>query len=335
MDRYLVSALLVCITTAIVVVTMGLRVTIPWLSRHASDVPNERSSHLRPVPRGAGVALTFGTILGVAAGLLMPQMTFSVPVLAVGSAMLAVMTLGLIDDLRSLSSRVRLLAQLAIAVAASGVLTSAFEWRGVAAMAIAVGVVFFVNAFNFMDGINGISGLVAAVIALWLGVCSVIWDADPALTVACLGVTASALAFLPWNMFRARVFLGDSGSYGLGLVLPMLAAWATFSAIPVTVATAPLVIYVADVLMALTAKLRDGVDWDAPHRRHVYQKLADRGISHQKVAAIVASHVTMAGLAGALLAERVVAGTLLLAVVVALYLALPAAQARIAGVTYD
>ena len=255
--------------------------------------------------------------------------------LAVGSSMLGITILGLVDDLRSLSSRVRLIAQVAIALLAAGVLASAFDASAFVAVAVALGLVFFVNAFNFMDGINGISGLVAAVVSLWLGVCGVIWQADRALVVACLAVAASALAFLPWNIFRARVFLGDSGSYGLGLVLPMLSAWACFSGVPVAVAIAPLMIYAADVLLALVTKLRDGVGWDAPHRRHVYQRLADRGMSHHKVAAVVASHVTLAGLAGALIVERVVAGTLLLTVVVAAYIALPTAEARLTDVAHD
>jgi len=103
----------------------------------------------------------------------------------------------------------------------------------------------FVNAFNFINGVNGTSGahaLIGGTAYACLG-----WlRPDPFLALAGTAVAAGALAFLPWNAVRARLFLGDAGSYGLGPALAVLAAYSVTRHIPVEVALASLGLYLAD-----------------------------------------------------------------------------------------
>ena len=96
-------------------------------------------------------------------------------------------------------------------------------------------------------------------------------------------VAAGALAFLPWNAVRARVFLGDAGSYGLGLALALLAAQAVVRHVPLEAALAPLALYLADTGWTLQRRVRAGERIFEAHRTHTYQRLCDVGWSHQRV----------------------------------------------------
>jgi UDP-GlcNAc:undecaprenyl-phosphate GlcNAc-1-phosphate transferase len=156
----------------------------------------------------------------------------------------------------------------------------------------------FVNVFNFMDGVNGISGahaLIAGVVFAGLGW----WRHDGFLLPAGAAVAVSALVFLPWNVGQARVFLGDAGSYALGAALAILAAYAVLHGIPVEAALGPLVLYIADTAWTLQRRIRAGERWLQAHRTHVYQRWCDAGWSHQRVTVTAAATTVLLSLLGA------------------------------------
>src|SRR5260370_72174 len=156
----------------------------------------------------------------------------------------------------------------------------------------------FVNAFNFMDGVNGISGahaLIAGAVYAGLGW----WRHDGFMVPAGAAVAASALAFLPWNAGRARVFLGDAGSYSLGAALATLAAYGVLAGIPAEAVLGPLALYIADTAWTLQRRIRAGERWLEPHRTHVYQRWCDAGWSHQRVTATAAATTVLLSLLGA------------------------------------
>ncbi len=161
----------------------------------------------------------------------------------------------------------------------------------VTALAITVWIVGFVNAFNFMDGVNGISGghaLVGGIAYALLG----LWLSNEFLAMAGTTVAAGALAFLPWNVPRARVFLGDAGSYTLGAALAVLAAYALLHGIPPEAAIAPLALYLADTTWTLLRRARARESWHN-HRTHVYQRWCDRGWSHVRVSMTTATATSL------------------------------------------
>ena len=226
------------------------------------DVPNDRSSHAAPVPRGGGLACALGVATAVAAH----------PRPAPGRELVGVAALtlvGLADDRRGLPAVARLSAQLAV-----GAVAGSPGAAGVARGAVVVPAA--VNVVNFMDGINGISGLTA----LAWGLHAARVEPDSASGQA---VAGAGLGFLPWNLPRARLFLGDSGSYLLG---SLVGTSITRAEPRVAVRLAlPLAPYLLDAGATLARRALAGRDVMTAHREHAYQRLVhEHGFSHVQVA---------------------------------------------------
>ena len=270
----------------IVLVTEPL--TIALLRRLAVvDVPGWRSSHAVPTPRGGGAPIAVGLL--VAAGLTPSASRDEVLAFLIGVGFFG--TVGLLDDLRGLPPVLRLGLQAgggaAVAVALAAGLSLPFPVRALAALAVIAWLTGFVNAFNFMDGVNGISGahaLVGGVAYACIGE----WRQDTLMITGGLATAVGACAFLPWNAVRARVFLGDVGSYALGAALAVLAACAVCRGVPAEAAAGPVALYLADTAWTLQRRIRHGERWLESHRSHIYQRWCDAGLSHQEVAVLTA-----------------------------------------------
>jgi UDP-GlcNAc:undecaprenyl-phosphate/decaprenyl-phosphate GlcNAc-1-phosphate transferase len=278
------------------VVAAAEAVMIPLLRRVAIiDIPGPRSSHTVPTPRGGGIPVAVGLLVaaGVVGGAIAALFAFAVATFGL---------LGFTEDVRGLAAGRRLLIQVAGSAAVAVALVSSRP--GPVAMllllvtACTLWITGFVNAFNFMDGVNGISGahaLIAGAAYAFLGW----WQHDGFLIPVGAAVAASALAFLPWNAGRARVFLGDAGSYALGAALATMAAYSVLEGIPVEAALGPLMLYIADTAWTLQRRIRAGERWLEPHRTHIYQQWCDVGWSHQRVTIVAAGTTIMLSLLGA------------------------------------
>jgi UDP-GlcNAc:undecaprenyl-phosphate/decaprenyl-phosphate GlcNAc-1-phosphate transferase len=282
----------VAICGGIVLVTEPL--TIALLRRMAVlDVPGGRSSHSVPTPRGGGAPIAAGLL--VAAALTPAASRDEVPAFLAGVGFFGL--LGLLDDLRGLPPLLRLGLQAAAGTAIAALLAGGtslpFPQRALAAAALALWLAGFVNAFNFMDGVNGISGAHAVAGGLAYA-CLGEWRQDALMLTGGLATAAGACAFLPWNALRARVFLGDVGSYALGAALAVLAACAILDGIPPEAAAGPVALYLADTAWTLLCRVRRGERWLEAHRTHVYQRWQDAGLSHQEITVLtVGATVTL------------------------------------------
>ncbi len=263
---------LVTAALAAFIASASLIIVVPVLRRFFLDAPNHRSSHRTPVPRGAGIALLAGfTFASV------PQAIHSTGILMITIAAVILGLIGLLDDRLNLPTVPRLVGQAVIASVLVMIILRPERLADVAAGCCAIiAVVGYTNAFNFMDGLNGISAFNAMVATAWFALCSY-EKQDLRLATVLLALTAILVVFLPWNYPRALVFLGDAGSYSIGaiLVLSALTLWKDGVALPA--ALAPLVVYFADTGITLAKRIVKRRSWNEPHREHVYQRMVDSG----------------------------------------------------------
>lgn len=268
------------------------------------DVPNHRSSHTTPTPRGGGVAIVAvvitGEILLAVLGWLSPSRAIA---LVLSGA--AVAAIGAWDDLRTVSPGARLAVHLAAAAAALAILTPEKVLPGHAAwglpewlltLACLLAIVWLTNLYNFMDGIDGIAGTQAVV----AGSAAALTFAasQPALALVACIVAGAAAGFLILNWPPARIFMGDVGSGFLGMTFGVLIA---ASSPPRTlIPLAALAPFIIDATVTLVVRSVRREQITAAHRSHLYQRLVQRGWSHRRVTVVygVAS-VICAGLMAA------------------------------------
>ncbi len=280
---------------------------LPHLRALALDRPNARSSHSQPTPRGGGLPIVAGLVAllalwGLALGGGGLPGLWSV---LIATALLAAVSWK--DDRASLPAGLRLGVQLAAVLLAIGGMVGAPPltqgllplWADLLVTALAW--LWFVNLFNFMDGIDGLSVVETASIALGVALLGWLGGWPPAILALALFLLAGMAGFLPWNWQPAQVFLGDVGSVPLGFLLGWLlvlaagqGAWAAALILPAY--------YWADATTTLLLRLARGErPWQA-HRSHAYQRAVQRGLSHAACSRAVAG-VNLLLLALALAAE--------------------------------
>lgn len=259
------------------------------------DLPNARSSHSIPTPRGGG----WGVLAAlVPAWLAVGAWAGDLDRLAYPMAgLVALVAVSWLDDIRTVSPLLRLAVQvLAVAMALAGIDAPVFQGllplpldRLVAALAW----IWFVNLYNFMDGIDGITGTETATIGLGLvlvaaaaSVSTLAAIASPLVPYA-LALAAAALGFLVWNWHPARIFLGDVGSVPLGFLIGWLLLRAAQDGLWLPALILPLY-YLVDATATLGRRLLRGEKvWQA-HRSHVYQQAVQRGRRHDQVVRAIA-----------------------------------------------
>ena len=271
---------------------VGTRLLIGYLTaRKVLDHPNARSSHEVPTPRGAGIAvvgalLTVWIVIGVLEG------THGVSVVIMSAIGMILAGVSLLDDLQGLGPAVRLTVHtIAVAIALVLVPLTGPIFGGVfppLVDLIMAGVlwVWFINLFNFMDGIDGIVGVETLAISIGLFVIARKLGLGEMSMLLSLSIGAVALGFLRWNWHPAKIFLGDVGSIPLGFVLGWMllvlaanGAWGPALILPLY--------FFADATLTLLRRiLKTERLWEA-HRDHFYQRAVDTGLRHDQVAWIV------------------------------------------------
>ena len=279
--------------------------------RKILDIPNHRSLHETAVPRGGGLGFVVTILLGLPVLWLMFPAEEQLWLSLAGSVVIALT--GWIDDRVSLSSGLRFLihgltaawvvwilgglASIRIGTwdVELGVLGAVFAW---------LLIVWLINLYNFMDGIDGLAagqavlvGSVGALLASASGSVGVAWFAAV--------VAASCAGFLRWNLPPARIFMGDAGSGFLGFVFAVLALYSEGSGGPgLLVWLLLLGVFVVDTTATLLRRWLSGEPWFEAHRSHAYQRAVRLGYSHRFVMIAVLS-MTLALAVVAWLVSRV------------------------------
>jgi Fuc2NAc and GlcNAc transferase len=310
---------MIALALAVLVIAASY-VAVEWVRRLALrrgvlDVPVERSSHQVPTPRGGGIVIVVATLLAplLASGLVTGRLPAPVAAWLAGGAAVAVA--GWVDDLRSLPTRTRLVVQL---LAAVGLLAATGCWSaldlppagpvplGWAGCALALlWIVGMTNAYNFMDGIDGIAAGQAVVAGVGWAVIGR-HAGDPGIAVIGAAIALSGAGFLLHNRPPARIFMGDVGSGFLGftvaalpLVLAAGGADTDRDRLPV-VAAALVWPFLFDATFTFIRRLVRGENVFEGHRSHLYQRLVITGASHAQVSALYAGWALVSATLGLL-----------------------------------
>lgn len=266
-------------------------VVIKVLSQRLLDMPTHRSSHVLPTPRGGGIAIATTTVL------IFTFITFctSHPLPSFTFAMLlaAMAGLGALDDFFNLNIYPRLFTQAILSLVGiyfcvENLELTIFE-RILIGLVLTLGLLWFINLYNFMDGINGLAVIQAICTCATMGI---IFHATGKHTEAInfLLILASACAgFIYWNFPKAKIFMGDTGSLLLGFAIGFIAIKTSIGSLEIGAAwLIMLAIFISDSTYTLGVRTLSGQKFYLPHRSHSYQKLAAILKSHTKVTLAVA-----------------------------------------------
>lgn len=301
------KAMLVAVMASLI--TVGMQpLLISVFGRRLLDVPNFRSSHALPTPRAGGI--------GVVAGML-PALAFPGTIWPLATTLLMALV-GFRDDVKPLAAVPRLITQIAVCAATVALLT---HWPLWVVSALTLFTVGYLNAFNFMDGVNAISALNAVVVGVGYVTAGLVYDSPVALGMGAV-LAGTAVGFLPFNV-TGRIFLGDVGSYAYGMAIAITAVTASVSGVPWPVLLGPLLIYYTDTGYTLIRRMRAGENPLQAHRDHVYQRLTTLGYSHVESACCNALFGVVTMGAGWLLADGQSLGWVLAPVAALAYLRLP------------
>lgn len=249
------------------------------LARSIIDIPNARSSHTVPTPRGGGVAIVLSFLLALPLLALADFLPWPTMWAMLGAGT-TIAVLGFLDDHGHIAARWRLLGHFAASVWAlywlGGLPALTFfglklelAWLGHVLAAFYL--VWMLNLYNFMDGIDGIASVEA--ICACLGACLLYWLAGfDSLIVTPLVLAMSVAGFLYWNFPPARIFMGDAGSGFLGIILGLMslqAAWASPKLLWVWLIL--LGVFIVDATVTLIRRLLRGDKVYEAHRSHAYQ----------------------------------------------------------------
>ncbi|MCE5232349.1 MAG: glycosyl transferase family 4 [Mizugakiibacter sp.] len=284
------AAILLACTAAFGVSALLVRASIAYAHRRGMlDHPGRRRSHAQPTPRGGGLGLVVGLLLGALPALrCLPGSVPPASVAALAAAVLMVAAIGWRDDHRPLA----VLPRLAVHAFAALMAAAAVLWNVPQAPDAAPGArwlwllaalpfaAWSINLHNFMDGIDGLLGLQAAFVGAGVAVLAYC-RADPALTGAGLVTTAASLGFLLFNRPPARIFMGDVGSGALGLWLAALIGM-TAARYPDLLWAGLILVsaFAVDATLTLLDRIARGRAWYTAHREHLYQWLVRSGRTH-------------------------------------------------------
>ncbi len=243
--------------------------------------PNERSSHAKPTPSGGGL----GFVVPMVAWFALAASDYA-PALALAIAGTAVAALGLLDDIRDIRRDLRLVCHFALA---AGCVLWLLEPGVLVAGALILGLAWWLNLYNFMDGIDGIA---ASQTAAYAAAALALGSLDQSETFAWV-LLAASLGFLCFNWAPAKVFMGDVGSGFLGLATGVFALWLWRSGeLPFVASAILLLAFWFDASYTLFVRIVTGQAFADAHRMHLYQ-IVSRRLGHGLTTALFWLHMLM------------------------------------------
>ncbi|MFK5975007.1 MAG: glycosyltransferase family 4 protein [Sulfurovum sp.] len=242
------------------------------------DIPNDRSSHITPIPRGGGlgiVVLFFTTLIYF-------KSSIDTPLFYALLSTIPIAIISLIDDIITISSRLRILVQSLSAILALYALGGVnnidfiyFELHGIWLNIIAfIAIIWLTNLYNFLDGIDGYAGSQAITVGLGI---FLFFNSFLGLV-----IVAISLGFLVFNWHKASIFMGDVGSTTLGFIFAIFILYYREGG-DIFLSMVLLSLFWFDATITLIRKFRNREKLTQAHKKHAYQRLVQSGWSHSKV----------------------------------------------------
>lgn len=263
-----------------------------WRQR-VIDLPNARSAHSFATPRGGGIAIALA-MAGFSCALYWLGLLSLAQMVVLLSA-LPIAIVGFLDDVSSLPVRYRLPVHVVIAGLALWVLGPVPEpffsgWLMLPGLVqgaiLVVALVWLLNLYNFMDGIDGLAALQCIFVSL--AGAFFLKNSMPGLMWVCLGLAACQICFLFWNWTPARLFMGDAGSTFCGYFLGVLGLLSHYAmGLSVWVWVLLMGSFIADTTFTLIRRLVSGHSITEAHATHAYQQLSRKSLSHLQVALLI------------------------------------------------
>lgn len=266
------------------------------LKKNIIDNPNERSSHSVPTPRGGGVAVVCSYLLALAVLIYSQQLeVYTGLTLIIAGFIIAL--LGFLDDHGHINAMVRLAIHFLVAIGvvfslggfSEVTIFNGFELGFVANIIAVLFLVWLLNLYNFMDGINGIASVEAITTTASMAILYLLLHTSLNSDILWL-LAACVFGFLLWNFPKAKIFMGDACSGFLGLILGILALIALKENLALFCAwIICLGVFVVDATFTLLRRMLTGYKMYDAHRSHSYQIISRRWGSHTPVTLIVAT----------------------------------------------
>ena len=256
------------------------------------DIPNDRSSHLAPKPKGGGVSIVSALILTIFVLFFYKLIDTDISMsLITGLSIISMV--GLIDDFKNLPIVIRIIAYVvgaALSLYFIGRLSYleinnySFNLNYFGYILSILFVVWLINLYNFMDGTDGFAAIQTICVSLFCGLILYFSGHIP-LAIIMFCTLSSTIGFLYWNWAPAKIFMGDVGSCSLGFLFGLFAIYTEKKGIiSIGVWLILLTPFIVDATFTLLKRMINREKWYEAHNSHAYQKLYQLGISHSKLA---------------------------------------------------
>jgi UDP-N-acetylmuramyl pentapeptide phosphotransferase/UDP-N-acetylglucosamine-1-phosphate transferase len=250
--------------------------------RNIMDIPNQRSSHTQPTPRGGGLAIVIAWYTGLTLLKILGILDLRLFLALMSGSLLAAVSF--IDDIYDIKPSIRILAQLITACAGLHFIGGMkfiylgdlkIEYSLILSLIAVIGIVWFINLFNFLDGIDGYASMEAILVASGMFVVT----GNQSLAI----LIFATLGFLIWNWPKAKIFMGDIGSTQLGFILIILGLYFNneqqFNLIGWLILTS---LFWVDASVTLFRRWRNNEKLSVAHKKHFYQRIVRSGFTHKK-----------------------------------------------------
>ncbi|MGE7672146.1 glycosyltransferase family 4 protein [Lysinibacillus sp. NPDC094403] len=296
----------------------------------AVDAPNYRKVHARIMPRLGGLAIFLSFLIAVAIfqPILIINENGSNFLLAIIIGACIIVATGVVDDMREISAKAKLVGQLIaalIVIFVGGIqidmITLPFVGElnfGFLSIPLTIlWIVGITNAINLIDGLDGLAAGVSTIALITLAIMAIIMGNMFVLAIAAI-LAAATFGFLFYNFHPAKIFMGDTGALFLGFMISVLALLG-FKNVTVVALIVPIIILgvpISDTFFAIVRRVRMKKKWSDPDKSHLHHRLLDMGFTHRQTVLIIYGIAIMFGLAAIIFSMAKVWGAILLVAVI-------------------